>query len=137
MEPLFVEDKQDFPLAYCGEAGATPALAEAETRRLEEAYGRWHREQDWDAVADLWILHDKLRDEKLSREDPLAWAAFERTGCCVLSNYYWPARPTSANAASCRNDCGKESTLRHRNDNRTSPSTTCRWLASLHTRWSA
>ena len=78
MEPLFVEDKQDFPLAYCGAAGATPALAEAETRRLDEAYGRWHREQDWDAVADLWILHDKLRDEKLYREDPLAWAAFER-----------------------------------------------------------
>jgi len=78
MEPLFVEDKQDFPLAYCGASQATPALAEAETRRLEEAYGRWHREQDWDAVANLWILHDKLRDEKLYHVDPLAWAAFER-----------------------------------------------------------
>ena len=78
MEPLFVDDKHDFPLAYCSASGATPALAEAETRRLDEAYGRWHREQDWDAVANLWILHDKLRDEKLYRVDPLAWSAFER-----------------------------------------------------------
>lgn len=81
MEPLFVDDngdKQDFPLAYCSASGATPVLADAETRRLDEAYGRWHREQDWDAVANLWILHDKLRDERLYRVDPLAWAAFER-----------------------------------------------------------